>query len=156
MKRNSSNLPRLLTIAVLGNLLAAASPANAAPEGATELLSRPLTCTLKTVQAGQFHDLDFASGPLGGSSTLMIAASPDDLRLGRAALIEDDHASVADIVLSDTHVVLVATEPSDGGSMLSLFTSASRGPEVTAAFSRHILIGSIPVLVQSAGTCRPA
>ncbi len=87
---------------------------------------------------------------------LVIAASPQDLALGRAALVEDDRAGVADVVVQDKQVALVEIDADGAATVVSLFTSARREDRIPAAFSRQTLIGSIPVVLQSAGTCTAA
>jgi hypothetical protein len=151
--RNSRPGTALRCAGILAVCLGPVSFGLAAPRDQVELLQHPLTCTFRTVQAGQFHDTDFASGPSGGLSVVTIAASPADLHLERAAVIEDDHAAVADLVAQDKQLVLVAIEPGEAATVISLFTAARKGPLVPAALSRQSLIGSIPVVIQSAGTC---
>lgn len=117
-------------------------------------LRLPLSCTFKTVQAGQFHGLDFAASPIGGTIALTITASPLDLRLGRAAIIEDDRVQVAGLNAGVQQTTLIGSD-ARSTTVLSLFTSGSKDAAIPAAISRHELIGSIPVLVQSVGSCAP-
>lgn len=115
-------------------------------------LRPPLTCTFKTVQAGQFDGLDFASGPTGGITTLTIAASPLDLRLKRVALIEDAQARLADVV-SDTPFTTLVSYDAASTIVVSLFGSSGQDESLAATMSRHQLIGAIPVVVYAVGAC---
>ena len=117
-------------------------------------LNVPLACTFKAVQAGQFHGPEFVPAPTGGTTNLLLAASPVDLRLGRIAVIEDDHAQVADTRFDAQQVTILGR---DGASamVLSLFTVAANGAVIPAAMSRQNLIGTIPVVTQGVGSCRP-
>ena len=117
-------------------------------------LKVPLACTFKAVQAGQFHGPEFMPGPTGGTTNLLLAASPVDLHLARIAVIEDDHAQVADTRFEAQQVTILSR---DGASamVLSLFTVAANGTVIPAAMSRQELIGTIPVVTQGVGSCRP-
>ncbi|MBB3971815.1 hypothetical protein [Hansschlegelia beijingensis] len=126
-----------------------------APDALDDLLAAPLACSFHAVSVGQFRGLDYGPGAPSGSSTLLIAASAEDVRRRRAALIDRDGATVARIIRTDRQALLASVNPNGDAATLTLFVSAGRSGGVPSALGRQAMIGATPLLVQSTGVCRP-
>jgi hypothetical protein len=123
--------------------------------GALDILAHPLICRLQAVSLGQFHGLDYGPGVPSGTSVIILAASPDDLQRARIAMIEGDSAAVAQVISTDQQVLLVETNPNGDTATLSLFKRQSNDGGLPAVLSRQQMLGAVPVVIQSTGSCRP-
>jgi hypothetical protein len=150
-RRAALALSLILTAAGLGP--SGARPAQA-DDTITEILTSPLACRFQAVSVGQFRGLDYGPGVPSGTSVVMIAASPRDLREGRAAIIEQDRAAVARIIVTNKQALFVGTTPNSDTATLTLFFAARVGGGLPAALTRQTVIGNVPVLAQSTGVCR--
>jgi hypothetical protein len=121
-----------------------------------EMLAEPMICSFHAVAVGQFRGLDYGPGAPSGSSSVVVAASVDDLEQRRAALIEQSGAAVARVVMTAKQALLISVNPNGDTASLTLFLSARKPGGVPAGLSRQTMIGSAPVLVQSTGACRSA
>jgi hypothetical protein len=143
---------RSLLLAAIALVVAGAAEAE---DALLQILSAPLVCRFQAVSVGQFRGLDYGPGTPSGSSVMTIAAAPDDLRQGRAAMIEQDRAAIARIVVTDKQTLLVGTTPGGDIATVTLLLAARTGGGVPASLTRHAMIGNVPVLAQSTGICRP-
>jgi hypothetical protein len=123
--------------------------------GTLDILAHPQICRLQAVSLGQFRGLDYGPGVPSGTSVIILAASPDDLRSARIAMIEENSATVAQIISTDQQVLLVETDPNGGTATLSLFKPPRDDGGLPAVLSRQQMFGTVPVVVQSTGSCRP-
>lgn len=120
------------------------------------LLAAPLTCNFQAISVGQFRGLDYAPGVPSGTSVVMIAVSPEDLRQGRAALIERERAAIAQVVLTNKQILFLGATPDGDTASLTLFLTARTRDGFPASLTRHTVVGQVPVLAQSTGLCRVA
>jgi hypothetical protein len=123
--------------------------------GTLDILAHPQICRLQAVSLGQFRGLDYGPGVPSGTSVIILAASPDDLRRARIAMIEGNSATVAHVISTDQQVLLVETDPNGGTATLSLFKPPRNDGGLPAVLSRQQMFGTVPVVIQSTGSCRP-
>lgn len=123
--------------------------------GTLDILAHPQICHLHAVSLGQFRGLDYGPGVPSGTSEIILAASPDDLRHARIAMIEGNSATVAQVISTDQQVLLVGTDPNGGTATLSLFKPPHSDGGLPAVLSRQQMFGTVPVVIQSTGSCRP-
>ena len=102
-----------------------AAGASPAPDPATTLL-----CNFKPVQLGQFQGLRFINGEIEGAISLTLVASAADRQAGGAVVI-------------------------DAAAPISVFTNAQAGAAIPATYSRHLVLGAIPIVSQYTGSCTP-
>ncbi|MFB0493666.1 hypothetical protein ABIE45_006322 [Methylobacterium sp. OAE515] len=120
-----------------------------------ELLAAPLACSFQAVSIGQFRELDYAPGVPSGTTVVMIAASPEDLHQGKAALIERERAAIAQIVLTSKLALFVGAVQQGDIVALTLFVSARSRSGLPASLTRQSMVGNVPILAQSTGLCHP-
>jgi hypothetical protein len=123
--------------------------------GTLDIFAQPQICRLQTVSLGQFRGLDYGPGVPSGTSVIILAASPDDLRRARIAMIEENSATVAQVISTDQQVLLVETDANGGTATLALFKPPRNDGGLPAVLSRQQMFGTVPVVIQSTGSCRP-
>lgn len=144
-----ASLPTLLAVILVAGAAPAATPSGTATPPAVQ----NLVCDFKAVQVGQFQDLSYITGPLGGTLTLRFASSPEDSTAGRAVMIGEDKAVVVALVVQPDEILYVDTGTTNDASVMSLFTGSRQTSDLPAAYSRQMMVGRIPIVSQYAGTC---
>ena len=146
-------------LAMLGQSLGALPTADPLPgskalDALTNILALPLACRFQAVSVGQFNGLDYGPGVPSGTSAVVVAASGDDLRQGRGALLDQSTAAAARLRLTEKQALFVEADPGGDVATLTLFTAAGAGGGYPAILARQSIFGRVPVLVQSTGMCR--
>ena len=125
----------------------------ATPSDAPTPASQNLTCNFKAVQTGQFQELSYITGPVGGILTMRFASSPADSLAGRAVMIGDDKAVVVALLVQPEQTLFVDADTANDASMMSLFTASQQDGGIPAAYSRQMMVGKIPIVSQYTGSC---
>ena len=127
-----------------------AAGASPAPDPATTLL-----CNFKPVQLGQFQGLRFINGEIEGAISLTLVASAADRQAGRAVVIDDARAAVVAMIVQARQTLFVDSGTPNDATLISVFTNAQAGAAIPATYSRHLVLGAIPIVSQYTGSCTP-
>ena len=115
---------------------------------------RALSCEFNVVQSGQFRGSRYVGSPAKGGLVLTLVASAVDARAGRAVLIDGERAAVVALIVQP-HQTLFIDSKADDASVVTIFTAARESAEIPAAYSRQLMFGTIPIVSQYTGLCRP-
>lgn len=104
---------------------------------------------------GQFKGLNYLGSPATSGIVLTLVASARDAEAGRAVMIGGDRAAIVALIVQPHQTLFIDTGTADDAAIVSVFTGAAQSTQIPAAYSRQVMFGSIPILSQYTGLCRP-